>query len=127
MFKEATKSRNDRFESQTSMEIKALSEVEKIWILYDLDYNGELDFTETKAYLKEMAYPYLSLSDDQLEEIFRSIDYDGSGTIDKMEMKLFVQKLMKEQKDLKFKGVSNSLQYKKGKTHQKEEKKEKLQ
>ena len=41
-----------------------------------------------------MAYPYLSLSDEKLEEIFMSIDYDGSGKIDKMEMKLFVQKLM---------------------------------
>ena len=46
------------------MEIKAVAEVEKIWILYDLDNNGELDFIETKAYLKEMAYPYLSIPDD---------------------------------------------------------------
>ena len=96
MFSVANKSRNERHESVTSMEIKALSEVEKIWILYDLDNNGELDFDETRAYLKEMAYPYLSLSDDHLEKIYRSIDEDGSGTIDKMEMKLFVQKLMKE-------------------------------
>ena len=72
------------------MEIKAVAEVEKIWILYDLDNNGELDFIETKAYLKEMAYPYLSITDDRLDEIFRSIDFDGSGTIDKTEMKLFV-------------------------------------
>ena len=67
MFKEAKKSRNDRCESVTSMEIKYLAEVEKIWILYDLDDNGELDFDETKAYLKEMAYPYLSLPDSKLE------------------------------------------------------------
>ena len=78
------------------MEIKAMSEVEKIWILYDLDCNGELDFLETKAYLKEMAYPYLSLSDTKLDEIFRGIDDDNSGTIDKMEMKYFVIKLMQE-------------------------------
>ena len=77
-------------ESEVSMEIKALAEVEKIWILYDLDNNGELDFKETKAYLKEMAYPYLSITDDRLDAIFRSIDFDGSGTIDKTEMKLFV-------------------------------------
>ena len=72
------------------MEIKAVAEVEKIWILYDLDNNGELDFAETKAYLKEMAYPYLSIPDDKLDDLFRSIDYDGSQTIDKVEMQLFV-------------------------------------
>ena len=33
-----------RGESHISMEIKALAEVEKIWILYDLDALGELDF-----------------------------------------------------------------------------------
>ena len=77
-------------ESEVSMEVKALAEVEKIWILYDLDNNGELDFAETKAYLKEMAYPYLSIPDDKLDDLFRSIDYDGSQTIDKVEMQLFV-------------------------------------
>ena len=32
-----------REESEISMEIKALAEVEKIWILYDLDKDGDLD------------------------------------------------------------------------------------
>ena len=39
-----------------------MSEVEKIWILYDLDENGTLDFEEIELYLKEMAYPNLDLS-----------------------------------------------------------------
>ena len=43
-----------------------------------------------------MAYPYLSLSDTKLDAIFRGIDDDNSGTIDKMEMKYFVIKLMQE-------------------------------
>ena len=33
-----------RDESELSMEIKALAEVEKIWILYDLKDDGDLDF-----------------------------------------------------------------------------------
>ena len=57
-------------ESDVSMEIKAMAEVEKIWIMYDLDDNGSLDFDETKAYLKEMAYPNLSISAQKLEKIF---------------------------------------------------------
>ena len=78
------------------MEIKAIAEVEKIWILYDLNESGELDFDETKDYLTERAYAYKKLSDDQLHAIFVSIDYDHSGTIDKTKMKLFVKRLMKE-------------------------------
>ena len=33
-------------ESNLSHEIKILAEVEKIWILYDLDQNESLDFEE---------------------------------------------------------------------------------
>ena len=43
--------------------VRVLAEVEKIWILYDLDKNGTLDFEEIELYLKEMAYPNLKLTD----------------------------------------------------------------
>ena len=33
-------------ESQLSRDIRVLSEVEKIWILYDLDESGYLEFDE---------------------------------------------------------------------------------
>ena len=42
--------------------VRILAEVEKIWILYDLDENGTLDYDEIELYLKEMAYPNLDLS-----------------------------------------------------------------
>ena len=51
-------------ESPLAREIKILAEVEKIWILYDLDFNDSLDYEEVKLYLKEMAYPHLTLSDE---------------------------------------------------------------
>ena len=51
-------------ESSISKQIKVLSEVEKIWIMYDLDNNGTLEFGEIVLYLKEMAYPHLDLSDE---------------------------------------------------------------
>ena len=47
-----------------SRSIKVLAEVEKIWILYDLDENGTLEYGEIELYLKEMAYPHLDLTDD---------------------------------------------------------------
>ena len=37
--------------SQFSQQVKVLAEVEKIWILYDLDDNDILDFDELKPYL----------------------------------------------------------------------------
>ena len=40
-----------------------MAEVEKIWIWYDLDDNGDLDYEEILGYLKERAYPHLSLED----------------------------------------------------------------
>ena len=43
-------------------EVRILAEVEKIWILYDLDDNGSLDYEEIELYLKEMAYPHLDLT-----------------------------------------------------------------
>ena len=71
--------KQERKESEISMEIKALAEVEKIWILYDLNNESEMDLDQTRAYLKDVAYPYLTLSDGKLNEIFSSIDADGSG------------------------------------------------
>ena len=35
-----------------SREIKVMAEVEKIWITYDADKNGWLDYGEVKNYLK---------------------------------------------------------------------------
>ena len=52
--------------SKTSRWIKILAEIEKIWILYDLDGNESLDFEEIVKYLKNRAYPHLTLSDEQL-------------------------------------------------------------
>ena len=42
-----------------SKDIKVACEVEKIWIMYDRDNNGTLDFDEIVDYLKERAYPHL--------------------------------------------------------------------
>ena len=63
-----------------------MCEIERIWIIYDKDNNGKIDFDELVIYLKERAYPHLDLSMDQLESIMTSMDKDGNGTIDKKEM-----------------------------------------
>ena len=43
---------NSAFVERTiSHQIKVIAEVEKIWILYDLDNSGCLEFDEIKTYL----------------------------------------------------------------------------
>ena len=79
-----------------------MAEVEKIWIVYDLDENGVLDYEEISLYLKKTAYPNLNLTDDHLKAMFDHIDLDGNGTIDKHEMERFLTMLIQEQKDLIF-------------------------
>ena len=71
-----------------------MAEVEKVWILYDLDYNDSLDFEEVTLYLTEMAYPHLTITDEQLKLLFESIDLNKDGAVVKSEMTEFIRKLM---------------------------------
>ena len=64
-------------ETKISREIKILAEVEKIWIQYDMDNNGELDFDEISEYLTNRACSHLKLSHIQLKAIFDLIDQNG--------------------------------------------------
>mmetsp|Transcript_7860 Transcript_7860/g.12167 ORF Transcript_7860/g.12167 Transcript_7860/m.12167 type:complete len:87 (-) Transcript_7860:151-411(-) len=86
MYKDAATVR----ESKVSRDIRILAEVEKIWIMYDLDYNGTLELDEIQKYLREMAFPHLTLTDDQVMKLFDSIDENGDREVTKEEMQLFV-------------------------------------
>ena len=46
-----------------SDEIKILAEVEKIWIIYDLNNDQRIDYEEIRNYIVNMADPYLKLTD----------------------------------------------------------------
>ena len=94
------------FETDLSREIRILSEVEKIWIIFDADNSGTIDKVEVHDYIKYMAGDGLRLTDQQIEEIYSLIDTDYDGSIDKNEMEVFLKALMSMQKDLKFKGSS---------------------
>ena len=64
-------------ESELSREIKVLAEVEKIWILYDVDGNGLIDKSEISEYLRQMAQPKLELTDEEIDQVFEVIDIDN--------------------------------------------------
>jgi len=47
------------YETEVSRDIRILSEVEKVWIIFDGDNSGYLDKEEVKDYIKYMAGPVL--------------------------------------------------------------------
>ena len=98
-------------ETDLSKEIRILSEVEKIWIIFDGDNNGTLDREEIKGYIKFMAEPVLQLCDQQIDEIFNLIDDDINGSIDKQEMTMFLKVMMLFQEDLAFKKSHLYIEY----------------
>ena len=84
-----------------------MSEVEKIWIIFDLDNSGKLDKVEIKDYIKYMAGEGLTLNDEEIDEVYKLIDTDNDGSIDKGEMEIFLKTMMAIQEDLTFNKNSN--------------------
>ena len=56
-------------ESALSREIKIISEVEKIWITYDIDQNGYLECDEMKQYLSKLTIGEFEFSEEMIMEI----------------------------------------------------------
>ena len=63
--------------------------VDQIWDVYDADGNGVMDFEETKVFLNDYMGKFGSgekLSNRELKILFKEIDEDGSGELDKEEI-----------------------------------------
>ena len=75
--------------------------VDEIWDEYDKDNSGALDREETKRFVTNMRYVINILpkgdekggvSEADFEACFKLVDTDGSGTIEKDEMAVFIKK-----------------------------------
>lgn len=93
-------------ETETSKDIKVLCEVEKIWIIYQVDKDGFLEYQEIEEYVKNMTQP--PLAEQEIRQIYKEIDLDGDGHIDKVEMFSFLRKLMEEHRNISFQNSSNN-------------------
>ena len=80
-----------------------MAEVEKIWVIYDLDDNSLLGFEEAEKYLLERAFPHLQLSESDIVALWEKIDADGSGYVNKEEMNNFVHLLLKMNRGIQIK------------------------
>ena len=77
-----------------SMKSKILDQVlrqtvDQIWDVYDADGNGLMDFEETKVFLNDYMEKFGTgekLSNRELKILFKEIDDDGSGELDKEEI-----------------------------------------
>ena len=70
---------NCYYETEVSRDIRVLSEVEKIWIIFDGDNNGSLSKEEIQDYLKQIAGNTMKLTEGQIDEIYGLIDTDNDG------------------------------------------------
>ena len=64
-----------------------------VWSKYDVDGNGELDYAETKKFTLEVTSQlvkddpnFSTPTDEEMEKMFKELDKDGSGMVDKKEM-----------------------------------------
>ena len=80
-------------ESKVSRDIRILAEVEKIWIIYDLNSDNCLNFPEVKLYLEDMVADGLKLGDEEINRIFKEMDTNDDEKISKTEMFEFLVNL----------------------------------
>lgn len=83
-----------------SFEISLLCECERIWITYDENQDGELDFDEIYNYIST-GIPYIGMTKDEIRDLFDEIDEDGNGILDRQELIVLVKRLIT--KDVKTK------------------------
>ena len=76
-----------------SFEISLLCECERIWILFDENQDGELDFDEIYNYIST-GIPYLGLNKEEIRDLFDEIDEDGNGILDRKELLVLVKRLI---------------------------------
>ena len=87
--------------SKFSRDVKLLAQVERIWVMYDVNNDGDLQFDEIKEYL-DLIMRNTAHSEDDLRKIFDEIDEDGNGEVDKEEMFRFLSKVIKDPDELRF-------------------------
>ena len=77
--------------------LEVQSQVNQIWSEYDKDKNGYLDKSEARK-LAKVLYNLKSeddLNDNVFETIFKQFDINNNGTIDQLEMAMFLMTLYK--------------------------------
>ena len=73
--------------SETSLKIKIICEVEKIFIEFDLDGNGQLDLAEIQEFLVTKTHEYMPEMDhDEVIDHFSRIDIDGDKLVSRDEL-----------------------------------------
>ena len=78
-----------------SFEIKLACELERVWIMLDLNSESNLEFEQVLDAFEKMGLRFVKLSQEQIKEAFDSFDKDKNGAMDQAEMAEFVTFLLK--------------------------------
>ena len=78
-----------------SFDIKLACELERIWIMLELNSDSNLEFEQVLDAFQKMGLRFVKLSQEQIKEAFDSFDKDKNGVMDQAEMAEFVTVLLK--------------------------------
>ena len=71
-----------------------------MWEKYDVDNSGDFDKEETKMFVRDTLGNLgsgVEMTDEAFDDLFKTFDKDGSGTIEKAEMVAFIKQIMSGQ------------------------------
>ena len=74
-----------------SFDIKLACELERIWIMLNLDEKSALSFQQVVECISKMDLKFTRLSNKQIKDIFDTFDVDGNNQMDKIEMNEFLK------------------------------------
>ena len=77
-----------------SFDIKLACELERIWIMLDLNQDSRLGFEQVLDCIQKMGLTFVKLSPDNIKEAFEAFDCDKNEVMDQREMGEFVTVLL---------------------------------
>ena len=80
----------NKYDTRIARSIRVLAEVEKLWILKEINNDDALNYDQFEDYIMHNNIPGFKLSKDQILEVFHKMDKNSDLSIDKNEMYFFL-------------------------------------
>ena len=87
-----------------------MAEVEKIWIIFNLDNDNYLDIIEMSNYIQVVTRPYVKISEKEILDLIKIMDTNKDDKISKQELTDFMRLLYQKKVNLQFVGLESLIQ-----------------